>query len=171
MLPLREPEARVFAQRLASRAILDAHANRTHQPEVPWEAAVLRPPARYARGRQSVRVVRPPLPEAVRIYRQTLPTRVTPLGSFRLQIGGGYRGGLVEGGSFHVIDQLALAAPDVDLLISVPEEYLEVTRWLAEHRWPRPGRVTLVLEPDAIAPWTQDNGKAGIVWGPEDQPV
>jgi len=27
---------------------------------------------------------------------------------------------LVEGGSFHVIDQLALAAPDVDLLISVP---------------------------------------------------
>jgi hypothetical protein len=263
LLPLREPEARVFAQRLASRAILDAHANCTHQPEVPWEAAVLRPPARYARGRQSVRVVRPPLPEAVRIYRQTLPTRVTPLpsfrapilgraalrppleltgdrlspaqqqaaaqiqrglhtegllltlaralqtlgparftqdhpahfaelarlglpmdlliffapanldeanpasvvaevsqrlatgqspnhlepwlqsipfrfrpshpgfraadetgthalGSFRLQIGGGYRGGLVEGGSFHVIDQLALAAPDVDLLISLP---------------------------------------------------
>jgi len=93
------------------------------------------------------------------------------IGHLRLQAGGGYRGGLVEGGSFHVIDQLALALPDAQLLVSVPEEYITITRWLAESRWPRPSRVTLVAEPGEIAPWAQDNGKAGMILDSRGEPA
>ena len=87
------------------------------------------------------------------------------LSLLRMQAGGGYRGGVVPGGSIDVIAQVVAAAAQTDSLISVPQEFLESLQWMAAHTWKlrRTNHVTFVAEPMRTAAWSQDNGKAGFV--------
>ena len=91
------------------------------------------------------------------------------LGTMRVQVGGGYRDGVVTGGSIDVITQLVNAFPAVDFLISVPSEHQKPFHAMAAHSWRlrRTNHVTLVSEPLMVTAWAQDNGKAGwIAAGP-----
>lgn len=85
------------------------------------------------------------------------------LAMLRVQVGGGYDNGIVPGGSIDVICQLVSALPTVDFLISVPDPYLDPFRQMAAETWRlhRTNQVALVSERLAVAPWAQDNGKAG----------
>lgn len=91
------------------------------------------------------------------------------LGLLRMQAGGGYRDGVVAGGSIDVINQMVHALPQTDFLISVPNEFLEPYASLARRSWRlrREGQAILVGEPLSISAWAQDNGKAGLVRDPQ----
>lgn len=92
------------------------------------------------------------------------------LGMFRMQIGGGYDGGIIPGDSIDLASQLVDAVPDANFVISVPEEFLNHLVWLAQNCWPlkRRNHVTFISGPPEITPWAQDNGKAGAVGGETD---
>lgn len=83
----------------------------------------------------------------------------------RLQLArGDYWRGLGDGTSVDIARQLALALPDVPLLVSLAEPDLE--RFVDTARaWPhrRDERLTVIAEPLAVTQWAQDNGKAGTV--------
>ena len=98
-------------------------------------------------------------------FRAAEETGEREIGQLRLQIGGGYRDGIIRGGSIDVTGQLTAALPETDLLVSVPEEYLENIRWIALHCWPlrRPHRLTFLPEPVRFSAWAQDNGKPGFL--------
>jgi hypothetical protein len=85
------------------------------------------------------------------------------LAMLRVQVGGGYDNGIVPGSSIDVICQLVSALPTVDFLISVPDPYLDPFQQMAAETWRlrRTNQVTLISERLAVAPWSQDNGKAG----------
>jgi hypothetical protein len=87
------------------------------------------------------------------------------IGLIRMQMGGGYRNGIIPGGSIDLIDQMILALPEVDVLLSVPEEFFSNARRLALSRWslPRTNQLALIGEPLPVTPWAQDNGKAGLL--------
>lgn len=87
------------------------------------------------------------------------------LGLLRLQAGGGYLDGITPGGSIDVISQLISALPNVDFLISVPNEVLSPFHKLASlaFRLRRSDQLTLIGEAAAVTPWAQDNGKAGFI--------
>jgi len=82
----------------------------------------------------------------------------------RMQAGGGYRNGIVPGGSIDVIARLVAALPHVDFLINVPVEIFEPFARLASG-WPltRPQQIALVQEAFMVSAWAQDNGKAGTL--------
>jgi hypothetical protein len=58
---------------------------------------------------------------------------------------------------------LVSTLPSVDFLISIPDPYLEPFHQMAHQTWRlrRTNQVTLISEPQAVASWAQDNGKAG----------
>jgi len=87
------------------------------------------------------------------------------LGMFRLQVGGGWRDGIVPGGSIDLISQLAHAHRDVDFLISVIDELAAPFESMITNSWPlrRRNQVTLAVETSPVGAWAQDNGKAGVV--------
>lgn len=89
------------------------------------------------------------------------------LGLVRMQAGGGYRNGIIPGESIDVICQLVAALPGADFIITVPNDVLEPFHWLATCSWRlrRAHQVTLIGENLPIAPWAQDNGKAGLTAG------
>jgi hypothetical protein len=89
------------------------------------------------------------------------------IATLRLQLSGGFRNGVVKGGTVDVIGQLVAAVPHADLLVTVPEQFAEDARLLAMRCWPlgRPARLTLVSHPGPILAWAQDNAKPGIVVG------
>jgi hypothetical protein len=89
------------------------------------------------------------------------------LGLLRLQAGGGYDDGIVPGGSIDVISQLISALPGLDFLISVPNDMLTPFHKMGSIGWRlrRSNQVTLIGESSPVAPWAQDNGKAGFLAG------
>jgi hypothetical protein len=91
----------------------------------------------------------------------------TQLGLLRMQMGGGYRDGVVPGGALDVMTQLASLVPEADYLISVPSEVSADFRRMVRDFWPltRSGQATIVVEPLPLAAWAQDNGKAGYFKG------
>lgn len=93
------------------------------------------------------------------------------LGMLRAQVGGeGYDNGIVPGDSLDVAAHLAAILPDVNFLITVPDEYAQNMRWLAQHCWPltRSNHVTIIAGPSITKAWAQDNGKAGMLGGESD---
>ena len=88
----------------------------------------------------------------------------TQLGLLRMQAHGGYRNGIIPGGSIDVIDQAVAALPDVDSIITLPGERMKPFQGLTR-AWPltRTNQITLIGEPFAAGAWAQDNGKAGHV--------
>ncbi len=82
----------------------------------------------------------------------------------RLQLGGGFEEGIVPGDSVHVIAQLVAALPQVDTVITVPDEIIEPFQSWAQETLPlrRPGQITLITAARKIESWAQDNGKAGM---------
>lgn len=100
-------------------------------------------------------------------YRAVEETGGADIRLLRVQVGGGYRGGIIPGGSIDVSGQLVAAVPEADLLVTVPEEHLENVRWLIQSCWllRRTNQVTLIPEKLGISAWAQDNGKAGVLVG------
>jgi len=102
-------------------------------------------------------------------YRVADESGADALGLLRIQAGGGYRNGIVAGGSIDVINQVVHALPHVDFLISIPDEFLDSFVSLARRSWRlrRAGQATVIGEPLSIAAWAQDNGKAGLIRDPK----
>jgi hypothetical protein len=123
---------------------------------------------------RTVEDLKPLLEKASFAFRPTEPgfkvaeeTGEHEIGLLRLQIGGGYSDGIIRGGSIDVSGQLVAALPKADILMSVPEDYLENIHWLALHCWPlkRVNHLSLVPEKLPVSAWAQDNGKAGSLTG------
>lgn len=91
----------------------------------------------------------------------------------RLQAGGGYDRGIVPGGSLDVISQLVAAFPEVDFMISIPNEMLPPFHSYARTAWRlrRADQITIVGEPLSVTPWVQDNGKAGWIESGGEKPA
>lgn len=87
------------------------------------------------------------------------------IGTIRMQIGGGYKNGIIPGGSLDMVAQLVAAMPKVNFILSVPSEFLGDVRNMAGNFWTlhRPGQVTLLGEPLSLTAWAQDNGKSGLM--------
>lgn len=86
------------------------------------------------------------------------------LGLLRVQVGGGYRNGIVPGGSLDLILQLLASVPDVDFLVTVPAENVDSFQWLCGNfsSLNREGQALLVPEALSFSAWSQDNGKGGL---------
>ncbi|HXG47500.1 MAG TPA: hypothetical protein VNO52_07745 [Methylomirabilota bacterium] len=95
------------------------------------------------------------------------------IGLLRMQAGGGYRAGVVPGGSIDVIFQLVEALREADYYISVWHEVAEPFASMVNSTWRlrRRDQLTLAIEPAPVAAWAQDNGKAGVVLGAEGKPT
>lgn len=87
------------------------------------------------------------------------------IGLVRMQVGGGWREGILPGGSLDVVGQMVDQFRSADFLISVPADAAESIHALITNSWRlrRPGQVTLCAELLAPSAWAQDNGKAGIL--------
>lgn len=83
----------------------------------------------------------------------------------RVQIGGGFRGGIVPGSSFDVAGKLVEALPETKFVVSLDEEFLGLVYYQAQSSWPlrRLNQLTLIGEPLPVSGWAQDNGKGGMV--------
>ena len=102
-------------------------------------------------------------------YRVADESGAEALGLLRMQAGGGYQDGIVAGGSIDVINQVVHALPQVDFLVSIPDEFLDSFVSLARRSWRlrRSGQATVIGEPLEVAAWAQDNGKAGVIRDPK----
>lgn len=129
---------------------------------------------------QSVESLRPKLLAATFAFQPSHPRFAAasdsgelPIELFRVQAGGGYKEGIVPGGSLDFTRQLIEAMPDAKFVASIEAEYFEVLRWLAAHVWPlrRQNQLTLMVEPLKVSAWTQDNGKAGRIAGSGSSPA
>jgi hypothetical protein len=94
------------------------------------------------------------------------------VGLFRVQVGGGWRDGIVPGGSIDVIVQLVEVQRDAEFLISVEYEVAGPFESMVTNSWRlrRPNHATLCVEAFPVAPWAQDNGKAGVLVAPSTPP-
>ncbi|MDB6031421.1 MAG: hypothetical protein JWM16_1759 [Verrucomicrobiales bacterium] len=104
---------------------------------------------------------------SLRGYQLTVEDGTLPLQLLRIQIGGGYQGGIVPGGSLDFAGKLIEAMPDAKVILSVEEEHFGICHMLAARCWPlqRAGQLTLIGEPLPVSAWAQDNGKPGSVRG------
>ena len=141
----------------ASLALLDRVAGRLAAGATPDSLApeLRHMPFRFVRADQGYRIADESGAEA--------------LGLLRMQAGGGYQDGIVAGGSIDVINQVVHALPQVDFLISIPDEFLDSFVSLARRSWrlQRTGQATVIGEPLSVAAWAQDNGKAGVIRDPK----
>jgi hypothetical protein len=82
----------------------------------------------------------------------------------RMQVEGGYLGGIVPGDSLDVTAQIVAALPEADFLVTIQDNFATNLHWLAQHCWPlkRANQLTLLAEKCDVTPWAQDNGKAGF---------
>ncbi len=87
------------------------------------------------------------------------------IGLVRMQVGGGWRDGILPGGSLDVVGQMVDQFRSADFLISVPADAADSIHALITNSWRlrRPGQVTLCAELLAPSAWAQDNGKAGTL--------
>lgn len=87
------------------------------------------------------------------------------IGLVRMQLGGGYRNGIVPGDAIDVSRQMIAGLPDADFIVSVPAQFLEPVSWFANTVLPlrRRHQLMLVAEPLMTESWAQDNGKSGII--------
>lgn len=94
------------------------------------------------------------------------------IGLLRMQAGGGYRAGVVPGGSIDVIFQLVEALREADYYISVWHEVATPFASMVNSTWRlrRRDQLTLAVEPAPVAAWAQDNGKAGVLLGADRKP-
>jgi len=94
------------------------------------------------------------------------------IGLLRLQLGGGWREGVIPGGSIDVIGQLVDQFRSTDFLISVAAGGSASLQSMITNSWRlrRRGQVTLCEEATELSAWAQDNGKAGRLIGRTGQP-
>ena len=87
------------------------------------------------------------------------------IGLVRLQVGGGWRDGVVPGGSIDVVAQIADQFRSADFLISVAAGASAPFRSLITNSWRMRRRDQITLCEEAVEPsaWAQDNGKAGLL--------
>jgi hypothetical protein len=87
------------------------------------------------------------------------------IGLVRMQVGGGWRDGVVPGGSIDVVAQIADQFRSADFLISVAAGASAPFQSLITNSWRMRRRHQITLCEEAIEPsaWAQDNGKAGIL--------
>ncbi|MBI4661710.1 MAG: hypothetical protein HY735_23040 [Verrucomicrobia bacterium] len=102
---------------------------------------------------------------SARGFRAATETGEHEIGWIRMQVEGGYEGGIIPGDSLDVTAQMVAAMPEADFLLSIREDLANNLHWLAQHCWPlkRTNQVTIVSEKFDISPWSQDNGKAGLI--------
>ncbi len=95
------------------------------------------------------------------------------IGLVRMQVGGGWRDGILPGGSLDVVWQMVDQFRSADFLISVPADASGSIHSLITNSWRlrRPGQVTLCAELVAPSAWAQDNGKAGTLVLPAGRPT
>jgi hypothetical protein len=95
-------------------------------------------------------------------------TGESEIGLLRLQIGSGFRNGIIKGGIIDVTGQLTREMPGANFLVTVADDYFENIHWLAMNCWRlrRAGSLTLIREQGPVRAWAQDNGKAGVLIGP-----
>lgn len=89
----------------------------------------------------------------------------TEIGLVRMQVEGGYVGGIVPGDSLDVTAQIVAALPGADFQVTIQQNFATNLLWLAQHCWPlkRTDQLTILAESCDVSPWPQDNGKAGFV--------
>ena len=87
------------------------------------------------------------------------------IGLVRLQVGGGWRDGIVPGGSIDVVAQMADQFRSADFLISVATTASGPFQSLMTNSWRLRRRHQVTLCEEAVEPsaWAQDNGKAGLL--------
>jgi hypothetical protein len=87
------------------------------------------------------------------------------LKTIRIQLGGGYKDGILPGGNLDLVGRFCETLPDASVLLSVDEAHFEACHWLAAHVWPlrHTGQMTIISEPLPVSAWAQDNGKAGCI--------
>jgi hypothetical protein len=87
------------------------------------------------------------------------------IGLVRMQVGGGWRDGIVPGGSLDVIGQMVDQIRSADFLLSIGADASGSMQSLITNSWRlrRRGQVTLCEETVEPSAWAQDNGKAGQV--------
>lgn len=90
-----------------------------------------------------------------------------PIRAVRMQLRGDFNDGIVPGSGFDITRHLIGALPDARFLISVNQQWADVTRYEAASSWKlrRRGQVLLCPEPLEIGGWAQDNGKGGSLAG------
>lgn len=95
------------------------------------------------------------------------------IGLVRMQVGGGWRDGIVPGGSLDVISQMVDQFRSADFLISVGAEASASMHSIITNSWRlrRPGQVTLCEELVEPSAWAQDNAKAGHLVTRSGQPT
>jgi hypothetical protein len=87
------------------------------------------------------------------------------IGLVRMQVGGGWRDGVVPGGSIDVVAQIADQFRSADFLISVAAGASGPFQSLMTNSWRMRRRHQITLCEEAVEPsaWAQDNGKAGLL--------
>lgn len=98
-------------------------------------------------------------------FRAADETGRSEIGLVRIQIGSGFRDGIIRGGIIDVAGQLVRELPRANFLVTVADDYFENIHWLALNCWRlrRPDSVTLIREQGPVRAWAQDNGKAGML--------
>ncbi len=98
-------------------------------------------------------------------FRVADETGQTEIRLVRVQIGSGYRNGIIRGGIVDVAGQLIAALPQADFVVTATDDYFENLRSLALNCWRlrRPDRLSLIREQGPVRAWAQDNGKAGAL--------
>jgi hypothetical protein len=95
------------------------------------------------------------------------------IGLIRMQVGGGWRDGIIPGGSIDVVAQMVNYFRSADFLISVSTEASSSLQSLATNTWRLRRRNQVTVCEEAVEPsaWAQDNGKAGTIRGATGLPA